>query len=254
MKNLLNKKTGFTIMDILLTAAIISFLSSVFLFNVSEAKKKAEDSKMIQESSQIAVAVELYKSTTGFVPHSTHAAGVVYREGGADDAKYRASLQPLVDGGFLQSIPVSPDGQSYSYGYSTDFQDSIFVSSLHRGGTHSVLCELEDCGFVFATTTESQATTTESQATSTTPQVTLYSLTVNNPMLKSGIILLNNNYDGSSFMSPTEYQEGEIASIYGYARVEGVNYPLIWTGCDSVIALTVCQVTMTSNKTISVDY
>lgn len=235
----LKDKAGFTIMDILLTAAIISFFSSLFLFNVSEAKKKAEDSKMIQESGQIAVAVELYKSANGFVPHSIHAGGVVYREGGADDAKYKASLQPLVDGGFLSAIPVSPNGQSYSYGYSVDLQDSVFVSSLNRGGTHSTSCKLEDCDFIVATTTESQSTS--------------YSLTVN-LALKPGIILLNDNYDGSSFMNPTQYQSGEVASIYGYARVENVNYPLIWTGCDSVIALTVCRVTMTSNKTISVDY
>jgi type II secretory pathway pseudopilin PulG len=139
---------GFTIMDILLSAAIISLISSLVLFNVSEAKKKAEDGHMKVEAQQVSTAVTMYKEDhQNKAPLPVTAGGtggVKYKE---NDPEYSESMQILVDEGYLPQIPYSPSGTSYQYAVSSDLENAFFMTSLNnpvQGGSARNFCSAVD--------------------------------------------------------------------------------------------------------------
>jgi type II secretory pathway pseudopilin PulG len=135
MKSYKRSVKGFTLIDLLLSTAIISLLSSVFLFQVTEAKRKAEDSHMKAEAQQVSSAIALYKNENGgSVPMSVRAVPqVVYTE---TDIEYQESMQLLVDSGHLSEIPKSSDGQSYSYAVDQN-NNAFFAFKLRQGAVSS---------------------------------------------------------------------------------------------------------------------
>lgn len=140
---ILKTTKGFTLIELMLVIAIITLLTSVVMFSSTEAKKKAQDAKMIAESHQVKNAISLYKETNGFVPNvTTMTRGKVYQEGNADNV-YKNSMELLVPA-YFSSIPKSPDGQSYAYGVSTDGQSAVFISNLKAkkssGGSSEDYC------------------------------------------------------------------------------------------------------------------
>ncbi len=145
MKKIKSEK-GFTLIELLLVVAIVSVLASLFIFNSTQAKEKAQDAKMVSESHQIEIALDMYKEETGFMPLSiSSSAGRIYME---DTDEYAQNLQPLVNKGLIPSIPKSSDGKSYAYGVSTDKQNAIFMVKLRDGQVHSAPCKLEECSFI----------------------------------------------------------------------------------------------------------
>lgn len=142
MFNLHKKERGFTIMDILISTAIVSLLSSVFLFRVTEAKKKAEDSQMKVESQQVSNAVALYKQDhDGRAPLTTSSntegtVGVMHSEGDPD-SDFLPTMQTLVSQGYLAEIPRSPSGSSYVYGVTEDGQ-VVFGAKLNNSSSSNL--------------------------------------------------------------------------------------------------------------------
>jgi competence protein ComGC len=134
--------TGFTLMDVLLTSAIVSLLSSLFLFQVGEARKKADDANMQVEAQQVSTAIALYKNdNNGRAPLTvTGQAGIMYSEsnsGTESNSKYIESMQLLVDQGYLPEIPRSPDGVSYAYGVSEGGTNAVFAAKLKKRSSSS---------------------------------------------------------------------------------------------------------------------
>ena len=138
MKRSPNYIHGFTLIDILISVAIVSFLSSVVLFNVSEGKVKAEDSKKKTEASQVATAIELYKNdNNGKTPISVWSAngtispsistGQMYEEA---DPEYVEVMNKLVETGYLSAIPKTTNSESYAYGESDDGSEAVFAVKL----------------------------------------------------------------------------------------------------------------------------
>ncbi len=124
---------GFTLIDILISVAIVSFLSSVVLFNVSEGKVKAEDSSKKTEAAQVATAIELYKSdnngktpisvwsTNGTISPSIET-GKFYEE---TSSEYQEVMNKLVETGYLSAIPETAD-DAYAYAESPDGDEAVF--------------------------------------------------------------------------------------------------------------------------------
>lgn len=138
------KTKGFTLIDILISVAIVSFLSSIVLFNTTEARKKAEDSKMQAEAGQVALALEMYKlSNNGATPISVRTSssnpilgaelGVIYKED-TNTTQYEGAINELVTNGYLARVPRSPDGESYAYGESLDGRSAVFVIRTNTRG------------------------------------------------------------------------------------------------------------------------
>lgn len=129
---------AFTLIDILISVAIVSLLSSVVLFNVTEGRNKADDAHMRVESSQVATAIELYKLDNGSrTPISVRTIsgdpipqailGEMYQE---NSPQYNAAMTELVSGGYISEIPRSPSGDAYAYGEGLDGTSAVFVAKL----------------------------------------------------------------------------------------------------------------------------
>ena len=89
---------------------------------------------------------------------------------------------------------------------------------------------------------------------STAPETPSSTLTVNKGYVSPGytITLTNDNISGSLFVSPQSYSNEE--TVYVYAAIyNGSSYkPPQWVGCDAVLGLTTCKITMDGDKTVSV--
>jgi len=144
MKNISNKK-AFTLIELLITISIISLLSTVVMYSTSEAKLKADDAHMKVESNSVATAVRLYKEDhNGEVPFSdtyySSYKGQMINEDDPDadkKAAYQESMQVLVDEGYLPELPTSPSGSSYSYMFTEDKTDAVFVAALTYPSSNS---------------------------------------------------------------------------------------------------------------------
>ena len=85
---------GFTLIELMVAISIIAILTSIIYVNFGDARAIARDDVRKSDLSQIQLAVELYRSENGQFP---------------------ATLDDLVTGGFLPSVPTDPRGGSYVY-------------------------------------------------------------------------------------------------------------------------------------------
>ena len=119
------KTKGFTLVELLVTIAIIGILASIIVVNISGARKQARDAKRQSELKAIQTALEQYANQN---------AGVY-----PDDV---AALVPT----FLASVPADPTpGQSYEYhlGTCTDAADTarfIIAAKLEVKPKTAVAC------------------------------------------------------------------------------------------------------------------
>ena len=63
-----NKNLGFTLIELLVVVAIIGLISSIAFASLSTARKKARDTRRIQDLYQIRTALEMYFNDKGYYP------------------------------------------------------------------------------------------------------------------------------------------------------------------------------------------
>ena len=68
MRTKLNKKKGFTLIELIVVIAIIALLSSITMAAVAQARKKAEISKFRSGVEEFVKALEIYKIKHGYYP------------------------------------------------------------------------------------------------------------------------------------------------------------------------------------------
>jgi prepilin-type N-terminal cleavage/methylation domain-containing protein len=105
------KKSGFTLIELLVVIAIIGLLASIVLVSLNSARAKARDARKIADFSQISIALYMFYDQNGKMPANYNPCcgaceGSTY---------YNQSMQELVSGGFLPSIPKSPGNGVYCY-------------------------------------------------------------------------------------------------------------------------------------------
>lgn len=96
--------TGFTLVELLITVAIVGILSAVVLTSMAGARNKAKDGRRISDIKQIQLALELYYDVNHAYPKDPTGLGVLYTE--------ISGKKPLDD--YLK-ISIDPDGDNYSY-------------------------------------------------------------------------------------------------------------------------------------------
>ena len=103
-KKQIQKNKGFTLVELLITVAIIGILSAVVLTSMSGARNKAKDGRRISDIKQIQLALELYYDVHTSYPVGAVDSDVLYTDTG--------SGKPLAD---FVKISNDPDGDPYFY-------------------------------------------------------------------------------------------------------------------------------------------
>lgn len=109
------KKRGFTLVELLVTIAIITLLSSFIIGTVSAARTNAVAAKASSDLFQLQRAIELYRDINS---PPLIGADNYFWDHCANDT-FKTGLQPLVDNGLISSIPRHPLNKSAPCGSSS---------------------------------------------------------------------------------------------------------------------------------------
>lgn len=90
----MNKRAGFTLIEIMIVIALIGFLAAISIINLLASRRTAEYGVCLENRRVIENA-----ETTYFVGIKTHS----------------DSLQQLLDAGYLNKIPVCPSGGIFAW-------------------------------------------------------------------------------------------------------------------------------------------
>lgn len=111
--------------ELLVVAAVIGLLVAVVSSNISEGKKKGNDSQRESDIGQLQLALRMYKDGEGTYPE--HDGGIVIGEGGALDTALS---------GYLTGAIRDPLGSGeYEYVYDSDFSCPVLDSGAPKSYT-----------------------------------------------------------------------------------------------------------------------
>ncbi len=109
MKKIKKTSKGFTILELIVVAAIISLLASIILSRLDLSRAKARDAQKVSELKSLQNALELYYlDGTGYPGSASTDTG--YYSNSPSDNTMTNILQPLVQAGYLSVIPTPPKG------------------------------------------------------------------------------------------------------------------------------------------------
>jgi prepilin-type N-terminal cleavage/methylation domain-containing protein len=101
----MNKKRGFTLIELMVVIAIISVLSATIMVNLNQARSKSRDSRRISDISNIQLALAMYLNKYGRYP---------VQNGNASTLSNDIS----VNNKYISAVPADPKNTgNYIYGY-----------------------------------------------------------------------------------------------------------------------------------------
>ncbi len=118
----MNKRQGFTLLEVLVSATIIAVLTTIGLVSFSSVNKRSRDVKRKGDLEQIRSALEMYRSDNSTYP------GEYPRVVGAGAFADAAGLSAaLVTGSYMPSIPADPN-EDNAYYYQTTATSGQYTS------------------------------------------------------------------------------------------------------------------------------
>lgn len=130
-------QTGFTLIEMLVVVAIIGLLSSVVVTSLAQTRRKARDSKRIEDLSQISKALELYYGTNNGYPNTSGAWwGAVGSCGGSHGVTGATGYVPNLAPTFIGVLPLDPKpstGACSGYAYRSDGANYKLISNSVSG-------------------------------------------------------------------------------------------------------------------------
>ena len=115
----MKKKTGFTLIELMVVISIISILSAILTPTVTQLLARARDASKKADFSAISTALYMFVDDHGRMPNNNGTAGqgsctTPTAESPAPNDGYDASMQELVNGAYLKEIP-RPVNDAYCY-------------------------------------------------------------------------------------------------------------------------------------------
>lgn len=113
-----NERKGFTLIELMVVIAIISFLSSIILASMNSARQRARDAKRLGDINQILLALEMYYDLNDRYPGvSGDSCCDGWDQGPCGTDPFIGALETA---GLMSHVPVDPLGGSGTscYGYS----------------------------------------------------------------------------------------------------------------------------------------
>jgi len=111
------RNKGFTLIELLVVIAVIGLIASLVLVSTTGTRKKARDSKRLQDIKQIVLALQLYFDKYEKFPGPTSAYGECEAGCGCwdtstvdNDGDGKPFIEPLVDEKILAEVPRDPIG------------------------------------------------------------------------------------------------------------------------------------------------
>ncbi len=105
------KKTGFTLIELMVTVAIMAILTAIVTSNFAQSKAKARDSKRITDINSMQAALEMFYDRCGRYPKEKQSSGVASIPDITDTCL--SGTIKLTD--FISKIPVPPVAYDYAY-------------------------------------------------------------------------------------------------------------------------------------------
>jgi prepilin-type N-terminal cleavage/methylation domain-containing protein len=123
------KRSGFTLIELVVVISIVAILASVVIANVNEASKKSRDADRQADLRTLQSAIELYKGKYGRYPAGCNAAGTWSGQTGTAYAcssgnQYIVGLAPE----FIPVLPQDPkiNGSTSGYVYTTNIAGTVY--------------------------------------------------------------------------------------------------------------------------------
>ncbi len=132
------KRSGFTLIEILIVVAIIAILASVVLIGLGPTQQAGRDSRRLSDLRQVQNGLELYFNKCGYYPGSPvggSCAGTPWNQT-ADWATMSGALTGSNVG--VSSVPNDPSsGRTYYYGTTANGTSYVVAATLEQG-TNSI--------------------------------------------------------------------------------------------------------------------
>jgi prepilin-type N-terminal cleavage/methylation domain-containing protein len=121
MINIMKARRGFTIMELLVSLAIIAVLLSVVLVLMDNVRERTRDSKRVSDMREVSKAFELYAVENGRFPIAVETVTIT-----GEDAVSTA----LESAETISEMPTDPIHPTTSYTYQTDPQGDTYTISF----------------------------------------------------------------------------------------------------------------------------
>lgn len=123
-----NMKKGFTLLELLITIAIIGLLASISIFALNGSRQQGRDGKRKSDLETIRSALELYKADCNVYPGSLPSVGNSITGATAPCSVGATNV-------YLKKVPGDPDGNAYKYTVGAGNKTYALCATLENPGT-----------------------------------------------------------------------------------------------------------------------